>query len=378
MKTIAMIPARLGSKRIPKKNIRLLNGIPLISYAIRAAKEANCFDEIYVNTESDIIGQIAIAEGVKFYKRPDELSSDEATNDMFTMDFLENNSCDVVVQILATSPFLTAKEIIEFTRKMIDEKLDTLVSVNKQQIECVYGKLPVNFVQKNPSPPSQGITPVLAYACGLMAWGSENYKNNMKKYGCGYHGGSGKIDYYITTGHSTIDIDNEEDFQLAELVARHLSSRQGYNPRYYGDGLHVEVDVPSILVKDGVNTNDLHSANSETPVNVRNIINSFDSSVSWSKRVVNTENNSATLIHQMPGEGNRAHYHPEWNEWWYIVDGQWEWNIEGEKVIVEKDDIVFIPKNKVHHITAVGDKPAIRLAVSREDVEHIYPEKNDF
>ena len=39
MKTIAMIPARLGSKRIPKKNIRLLNGMPLISYAIRAAKE---------------------------------------------------------------------------------------------------------------------------------------------------------------------------------------------------------------------------------------------------------------------------------------------------------------------------------------------------
>ena len=71
------------------------------------------------------------------------------------------------------------------------------------------------------------------------------------------------------------------------------------------------VDVPSILAKDGVNTNDLHSANSETPVNVRNIINNFDSSVSWSKRVVNTENNSATLIHQMPGEGNRAHYHPE-------------------------------------------------------------------
>ena len=65
-KTIAMIPARMGSKRVPKKNIRLLNGTPLISYIIRAAKESGCFDEIYVNSESDILGQIAKSEGVKF------------------------------------------------------------------------------------------------------------------------------------------------------------------------------------------------------------------------------------------------------------------------------------------------------------------------
>ena len=42
-------------------------------------------------------------------------------------------------------------------------------------------------------------------------------------------------------------------------------------------------------------------------------------------------------------------------------------------MLIEKDDIVFIPKGKVHKITATGNKPAIRLAVSREDVEHIYP-----
>ena len=105
MKVIAMIPARQGSKRIPKKNIRLLNGIPLISYVIRAAKQANCFDEIYVNSESDIIGKLALEEGVKFYKRPDELSSDSATNDDFVLDFLENINCDALVQVLATSPF---------------------------------------------------------------------------------------------------------------------------------------------------------------------------------------------------------------------------------------------------------------------------------
>ena len=75
MKTIAMIPARMGSTRIPKKNIRLLNGVPMISYIIRAAKAANCFDEIYVNSESDLLGKIAVEEGVKFYKRPVRLST---------------------------------------------------------------------------------------------------------------------------------------------------------------------------------------------------------------------------------------------------------------------------------------------------------------
>ena len=136
------------------------------------------------------------------------------------------------------------------------------------------------------------------------------------------------------------------------------------------DKKRIEVDVPSILKKDGVEKNDLHNCNNEI-VSLPNIIEKNGKS-SWSKRLVNTENNSATLISQMPGEGNRRHYHPDWNEWWYIVDGEWEWEIEGEVKRVKKGDVVFIEKNRLHKITSVGNKPAIRLAVSREDVEHIY------
>ncbi len=368
-----MIPARLGSKRIHKKNIRLLNGIPLISYTIRAAINAGCFDEVWVNSESDVIGNIATSEGAKFYKRPPELSTDSATNDDFVMDFLDNVECDVIVQVLATSPFMTPQEIKDFTNEMSSKNLDTLISVKDEKIECVYDNTPINFDQKKVSPPSQLVNPVKPYACGLMAWKKDNYVENMNKYKCGYHGGDGNIGFFTIKGNSTIDIDNEEDFQFAELVARFLSNQEEYPVRYTDDKEHVEVDVPSILKKDGVLTNDLHSANSEVPVNINEVRGRFDSTVSWSKRLVDTENNSATLIHQQPGEGNRNHYHPDWNEWWYIVDGQWEWNIEGKKLIVGKDDIVFIPKGKVHKIKAVGDKPAIRLAVSRADVEHIYP-----
>ena len=69
MKIVAMIPARLGSKRIINKNLRLLNGKPLISYIVESAKKSNAFDDIYINSESEIFKEIADQHGVMFYKR---------------------------------------------------------------------------------------------------------------------------------------------------------------------------------------------------------------------------------------------------------------------------------------------------------------------
>ena len=83
-----MIPARMGSKRIIQKNIvDLGDGQPLMSHVIKAAKASNCFDDIYVNSESNLLGRNAKAEGVEFYKRPEHLSTDTATNDDFTLSF---------------------------------------------------------------------------------------------------------------------------------------------------------------------------------------------------------------------------------------------------------------------------------------------------
>ena len=83
------------------------------------------------------------------------------------------------------------------------------------------------------------------------------------------------------------------------------------------------------------------------------------------------------MISQKPGEGNRRHFHPSWNEWWYIVEGEWDFEIEDKTHRVVKDDMIFIPKNTWHKITAVGDKRAVRLAVSRDDVKHSY-DKRDY
>lgn len=138
---------------------------------------------------------------------------------------------------------------------------------------------------------------------------------------------------------------------------------------------HSEADVPSILKIDGIIQSDFDHEN-QPIVNIEALVHSKNSELSWCHRLVNTENNSATLISQLPGEGNRSHYHPDWNEWWYIIEGEWIWEIEGVEHKVKKGDFVFIEKNKIHKITATGNKPAIRLAVSRADVAHVYPNGN--
>ena len=66
-KIVAMIPARMGSKRVPKKNIRLLNNKPMIQYVIDAAKETGCFDSIYVNSESMMLKEIS--ENKRYFEK---------------------------------------------------------------------------------------------------------------------------------------------------------------------------------------------------------------------------------------------------------------------------------------------------------------------
>ncbi len=138
---------------------------------------------------------------------------------------------------------------------------------------------------------------------------------------------------------------------------------------------HTEIEVEAILKKDGVLENNFTDVNQQV-INAYELIKKNEKKRSWSHRLVDTESNSATIIAQMPGEGNRRHYHPDWNEWWFILAGKWEFEIGGQLREIVEGDVVFIEKGKVHKITAIGNQMAIRLAVSRNDVEHIYAISN--
>ena len=380
-KIIAMIPARMGSKRVKNKNLRMIKDKPLINYIIDATIKTNVFDDIYINSEADIFSEIADKCGIKFYKRPEKLSSDEATNDDFMLDFMENVQCDIVIQLLATSPFISPAEISAFVKQMVESDVDTLVSVKNHQIECLFDGSPINFNKKEKTPPSQFLKPVQAYACGIMGWKNEKFIENIKKYGAAYHGGDGKIGCFELRGYSAIDIDSEDDFLLAEAVAE-KKWKQTRNsktpPKYYlpnGKMEISEIDVLSILKNDGIKYLDEFNNENKQLSNIESIIKNMPPSTSWSQRIINTKSNCATLIHQLPGEGNRLHYHENWNEWWYILKGTWLWEIDGKEMIASENDVIFVKKGKHHKICVTGDNPGIRLAVSREDVAHIYPKE---
>lgn len=377
MKIVAMIPARLGSTRIKNKNIRYLGNKPLVEHIIEQAKKSKMIDEIYLNSESLIFEKIADNQKINFYKRNKKYSSNKATNDDFALDFLNNVNCDILIQLLPTSPFIDSKLIDNFILEMIKKSYDTLISVKDVKIECVYKNKAINFEKKEQTPPSQLLEPIKAYACGIMGWNKNNYIKNMKKYSSAYHGGSGKIGYFKIDGFSTIDIDNEEDFTLAEAILKTNFSSKNKKKFYFNPKrkLIFDSNVKKILAKDGVINNNQKSFN-KLKVDINKILKNKPKNKSWSHTLVNSDSNSATLIAQLPGEGNRMHFHPDWNEWWYIFKGNWKWEIDGKTKIIKSGEMIYIPKNKIHKITSIGKGLSIRLAVSRYDVDHVYLEKN--
>ena len=376
MKIVAMIPARLGSKRVKSKNLRLLDGKPLVCHVMDKAIEANVFDGIYLNSESEVFSEICQKRGIQFYKRPAQLADDNATNDDFVMDFLKNVPCEIIIQINPTSPLLTVEEIKNFVKTMIEGNFDTLHSVKREQIEGMYHGQPLNFDPLKQMPRSQDLDPIYLFSSGIMGWKVKPYLEIHKKHKAATYGADGHTGYFTLSGFSTIDIDEEEDFQLAEVAISHLKTANKHKPQYYqplANDLRSERDVMDILLKDGVQQNELDDVN-KLMVNIDEIIKNQDNSISWSKRIVNSESNSATLISQLPGEGNRLHFHDNWNEWWFIFAGEWIVECEGQTITAKKGDVIYIEKNKWHKITATGDTPAVRLAVSKDKVAHIYKE----
>ena len=176
MKIYAMIPCRLGSKRIPKKNLRLLGDKTLSQWVASTVKETDLFDEIYINSEADIFEKVAQQVGVKYYKRPEQYATDTATNDEFALDFINAFEFDVLVQINPTSPFLSKEDIINFISEFKSKNLQTLHTVKNEKIEGLYEGTPLNFDPLKPMPPSQLLTPVKLFSSSIMAWNVKKFR----------------------------------------------------------------------------------------------------------------------------------------------------------------------------------------------------------
>lgn len=113
---IAVIPARGGSKRIPRKNIRQFNGLPMIAHAIISLQKANLFEDIYVSTDDKEIADISELYGAKVpFFRPDSLSGDSTGTTEVMGNFLQTLGIEpsrVVCCAYATNPFLTPENLV--------------------------------------------------------------------------------------------------------------------------------------------------------------------------------------------------------------------------------------------------------------------------
>ena len=132
---IAIIPARGGSKRIPRKNIKPFHGKPMIAYSIEAAKDADCFDRIVVSTDDQEIADIAMQYGAEVpFIRPENISDDYATTlDVIkhAIDELQMDSADLLCCIYATAPFVQPSDIVKGLHLIESRELDFAFSATE-------------------------------------------------------------------------------------------------------------------------------------------------------------------------------------------------------------------------------------------------------
>jgi quercetin dioxygenase-like cupin family protein len=136
-----------------------------------------------------------------------------------------------------------------------------------------------------------------------------------------------------------------------------------------------ETDVVKVLKADGLDNiqwETLQKYENATTTNLSSLRAEFGVDKSWAVRLAYNDAFGGVIINQQSGEGNRKHYHPNADENWVILDGEWEWWIDGQGTKkVSQNDIIIVKKGTLHLITCISG-PGARYAITKPDVEHVY------
>jgi CMP-N,N'-diacetyllegionaminic acid synthase len=228
----AMVPARYGSTRLKLKNLALINGEPLISYAINSAKKSGIFDKIVVNSENIIFQHIAKRYKVDFYNREENLGSSEAKSDSVIYDFINKfPEADIVAWVNPTSPLQSSNEIYDIVRFFIDSNLDSLITVEDKQVHCIYNNKPLNYDSSVQFSQTQNLKPVYPFVYSVMMWRSlkfkAEYESNNHAMFCG------KFGTYKVNKLSSIIVKNKDDLVVVDKILQSKLSHQGkYKVQY--------------------------------------------------------------------------------------------------------------------------------------------------
>jgi pseudaminic acid cytidylyltransferase len=224
-KVLAIIPARGGSKRIPRKNIKDFLGQPIMKYSIDAVIKSKCFDEVMVSTDDREIAKIAVECGAKVpFFRSDKNSDDEATTaDVIAEVLLEYKkkgiNYDYVCCLYATAPFSTPEELIKAKEMLEKSNADSVFPViafgfpvqRSFKID-ESGKLKMNW-PKNINIRSQDLKTIYHDAGQFYFLNVDKFLKNKKIF-------SENSMPIVVSESEAQDIDNEQDWKIAELKYR--------------------------------------------------------------------------------------------------------------------------------------------------------------
>lgn len=225
-----MIPARMGSTRLPMKNFALLYGKPLIYYAVQAAKEAGIFKSIIINSDDILFSKIAKRYDVEFYHRPVQWATSTAKSDLVVYDFIRNNPCDIVAWVNPTSPLQTGKEIRQVVNYFLRENLDSLITVKNENVHCIYKNKSINFKMSEVFARTQDLKPIQSFVYSVMMWRSRIFMRTFEKKG--YAILSGKVGFYPVGNLSSVIVKKKEDLMLADYMMRAVSRDKNYETHY--------------------------------------------------------------------------------------------------------------------------------------------------
>jgi CMP-N-acetylneuraminic acid synthetase len=216
-----MIPARIGSTRFKMKNLALLNGKPMIAYAIMAALSSNIFDRVIVNSDSEVFRSIAEKYGAEFYLRPEHLGGSSVKSDDVVKDFIEKYPSDIVVWENPIAPLQTVEDIRNTIGYFFSNNLDSLFTVKTEQIQCVYESKPVNFDDHGKFSQTQDLIPVCPFVPFIMMWRTSTFINAFKEHGYAFF--CGKVGYFPVSRFSSVIIKYEDDFRIAEMLLKSMN-----------------------------------------------------------------------------------------------------------------------------------------------------------
>lgn len=210
MKILAVIPARAGSKGIPNKNIRFLNGRPLVAYAIENAKRSKLITDIVVTTDSPEVKIIAKQMGVSCRERPTALCGDAITLDAVIYDAAQAFDADYIVTLQPTSPTLKVETLDAAISYCIQEELDTLISaINHPHLAWTEEdgvKKPTYQERRN----RQYLPPYYSETGAFLITKRSAMKVSSRI--------GTKVDVYEVPPQEAIDIDTFEDLRCAETI----------------------------------------------------------------------------------------------------------------------------------------------------------------